>query len=83
MINVGLARFPERTKRLRGRQGNIESHVIDQEIKRALHESMERAENILKTHQVELKLLADALIKYETLDAKEVKQLLETGSLDR
>ncbi|KAH8023070.1 hypothetical protein HPB51_010854 [Rhipicephalus microplus] len=52
------------------------SEVIDAEIKRLLHESYERAKAILKTHQKEHKLLAEALLKYETLDADDVKQLL-------
>lgn len=52
------------------------AEVIDTEIKRLLHESYERAKAILKTHQKEHKLLAEALLKYETLDAEDVKQLL-------
>uniref|UniRef100_A0A224Z481 Metalloprotease m41 ftsh n=1 Tax=Rhipicephalus zambeziensis TaxID=60191 RepID=A0A224Z481_9ACAR len=52
------------------------AEVIDAEIKRLLHESYERAKAILKTHQKEHKLLAEALLKYETLDADDVKQLL-------
>lgn len=59
------------------------SEVIDAEIKRLLHESYERAKAILKTHQKEHKLLAEALLKYETLDADDVKQLLSGKELIR
>lgn len=39
-------------------------------------ESYERAKSILKTHSKEHKALAEALIKYETLDADDVKSIL-------
>jgi len=39
-------------------------------------ESYERAKNILKTHQREHKMLAEALLKYETLDAGDIKAIM-------
>ena len=39
-------------------------------------ESYERAKAILKAHQKEHKMLAEALLKYETLDADDVKSIL-------
>lgn len=44
--------------------------------------SYERAKKLLKTYSKEHKLLADALLTYETLDAKEIKMILEGKSLD-
>jgi ATP-dependent metalloprotease len=41
-----------------------------------LQESYERAKNILKTHQREHKMLAEALLKYETLDADDIKAIM-------
>ncbi|XP_022163415.1 ATP-dependent zinc metalloprotease YME1 homolog [Myzus persicae] len=52
------------------------NELIDDEIKRILQESYERAKSILIVHQEEHKLLAEALLKYETLDAENVKALL-------
>lgn len=49
---------------------------IDSEIKRIMTESYERAKNILKTHQREHKMLAEALLKYETLDAEDIKSIM-------
>lgn len=49
---------------------------IDSEVKRIMTESYERAMSILKTHSKEHKALAEALIKYETLDAEDVKSIL-------
>lgn len=42
-------------------------------------ESYERAKSILKTHAKEHKALAEALLKYETLDAEDIKSIL-TGT---
>lgn len=42
-------------------------------------ESYERAKSILKTHSKEHKALAEALLKYETLDAEDIKSIL-TGA---
>jgi len=52
------------------------AEMIDSEIKRILQESYERAKAILRSHGKEHKLLAEALLKYETLDADEVKRVV-------
>ena len=51
------------------------SELIDTEIKRILQESYDRAKTILKTHAKEHAALSEALIKYETLDADDVKAI--------
>lgn len=43
-------------------------------------DSYERAKSILNIHQKEHKLLAEALLKYETLDAEDVIALLSKKS---
>ncbi|XP_072755645.1 ATP-dependent zinc metalloprotease YME1L isoform X1 [Anoplolepis gracilipes] len=56
------------------------NEVIDNEVKRILQESFERAKSILKTHAKEHKQLAEALLQYETLDADDVAAIVnETG----
>ncbi|XP_014478773.1 PREDICTED: ATP-dependent zinc metalloprotease YME1 homolog [Dinoponera quadriceps] len=56
------------------------NEVIDNEVKRLLQESYERAKSILKTHAKEHKQLAEALLQYETLDAEDVAAIAnETG----
>ncbi|KAM6971139.1 ATP-dependent zinc metalloprotease YME1L1-like isoform 2-T2 [Tautogolabrus adspersus] len=56
--------------------------AIEQEVRTLLKDSYERAKNILKTYSKEHKTLADALLQYETLDAKEIQKVLEGKSLD-
>ncbi|KAH8300132.1 hypothetical protein KR044_010325 [Drosophila immigrans] len=50
--------------------------AVDNEIKRILSDSYERAKAILKKHTKEHKALAEALLKYETLDADDIKAIL-------
>ncbi|XP_058824574.1 ATP-dependent zinc metalloprotease YME1L isoform X1 [Topomyia yanbarensis] len=49
---------------------------VDNEIKKILSDSYERAKAILKQHAKEHKALAEALLKYETLDAEDIKAIL-------
>uniref|UniRef100_G1PJW2 ATP-dependent zinc metalloprotease YME1L1 n=1 Tax=Myotis lucifugus TaxID=59463 RepID=G1PJW2_MYOLU len=56
--------------------------AIEQEIRILLKDSYERAKHILKTHAKEHKNLAEALLTYETLDAKEIQIVLEGKKLE-
>ena len=55
--------------------------LLDQEIKKQLNDSYERARNIIKNHSNELKLIADALLKHETLDVDQIKLIIDQKSL--
>lgn len=50
--------------------------IVDAEIKRILNESYERAKAILRKHTKEHKALAEALLKYETLDAEDIRAIM-------
>ncbi|MEE6466997.1 hypothetical protein FKM82_007113 [Ascaphus truei] len=56
--------------------------AIEQEIRVLLKDSYERAKLILKTHAKEHKNLAEALLMYETLDAKDIQMVLEGKKLE-
>ncbi|XP_030624098.1 ATP-dependent zinc metalloprotease YME1L1 isoform X3 [Chanos chanos] len=56
--------------------------AVEQEVRMLLQDSYERAKKLLKTYSKEHKKLADALLTYETLDAKEIQMVLEGKSLD-
>lgn len=51
--------------------------AVDAEIKRILNDSYERAKTILRKHAKEHKALAEALLKYETLDAEDIKAIMK------
>ncbi|KAJ8375822.1 hypothetical protein SKAU_G00064020 [Synaphobranchus kaupii] len=55
--------------------------AIEQEVRVLLKDSYERARSILKTYDKEHKNLANALLTYETLDAKEIQMVLEGKTL--
>ncbi|OYW46860.1 MAG: cell division protein FtsH [Sphingomonadales bacterium 32-68-7] len=57
--------------------------LIDAEIRRLVDGAHTRATDILKTHETQLHLLAQALLEYETLTGEEIRQLLEGGKIDR
>ncbi|XP_075953756.1 ATP-dependent zinc metalloprotease YME1L1-like isoform X2 [Anarhichas minor] len=56
--------------------------AVEHEIRVLLKESYERAKALLKSHTKEHKYLADALLMYETLDAKEIQLVLEGKALE-
>lgn len=56
--------------------------AVEREVRLLLKESYERAKALLKTHTKEHKNLADALLTYETLDAKEIRLVLEGKALE-
>lgn len=58
------------------------AYEIDKEMQEIIRECYERCKQILTTHRDELELIAQTLLVKETLDASEIKQLIERGKLD-
>ncbi len=58
------------------------AYEIDQEMQELIRSCYERAKNLILEHRDQLELIAETLLVKETLDAEEIKQLLETGKLD-
>ncbi len=56
---------------------------IDIEIKRLIDEAYGQAKSLMEENRDEIKRIASALLKYETLDAKDVELILEGGELDK
>ena len=54
---------------------------IDQEVKRIINEAHERATQIITEHKEQVTTIAEALLKYETLDENEILSLYNTGKL--
>jgi len=57
--------------------------LIDSEIRGLVDGAHQRATEILRTETEKLHLLANALLEYETLTGDEIKELLDSGKLDR
>ncbi|MBW8783599.1 MAG: ATP-dependent zinc metalloprotease FtsH [Novosphingobium sp.] len=57
--------------------------LIDSEIRELVDHAHERATEILKANEDKLHLLAQAMLEYETVTGDEIKQLLDSGRIDR
>ena len=56
---------------------------IDAEIRKLVEGGHKRATDLLKKHNKQLHLLANALLEFETLSGDEIAQLLATGKFER
>ena len=52
------------------------AHVIDEEIRRVIDVNYKRAKEILETNLDKLHIMADALVKYETIDETQIKDIM-------
>ncbi|MBO8442057.1 MAG: ATP-dependent zinc metalloprotease FtsH [Firmicutes bacterium] len=55
--------------------------LIDSEIRRITEEGYKKAYDIIQSHRDQHKVIAEALLKYETLDAKQILSLFNTGKM--
>lgn len=58
------------------------AYEIDLEMQRIINEQYERCRELLIKYRDQLELIAQTLLKVETLDADQIKQLIETGKLE-
>jgi cell division protease FtsH len=59
------------------------AHLIDEEIRRLVDEAYKDADRMLDANWEAVERVAQALIKYETLDAEEVRKLIRGETLSR
>ena len=58
------------------------AHLIDEEIRSVIDRNLERAERLLMENLEKLHVLADALMKYETIDRLQIDDIME-GKIPR
>lgn len=71
-FDMGQKDFSERT-----------AEVIDTEIKRVIDEAYADAKRIIEAHREDVAAVAEALLKYETIDGDEVRRIIAGEHLDR
>ncbi len=59
------------------------AETIDTEVKKITSEAYEKAKELIEANKDNVEQIAKALLKYETLDADDVKLILEGGQLDK
>ncbi len=52
------------------------AHVIDEEVRSVIDRNYLRSENLLKDNEKSLHAMADALIKYETIDSDQIEDIM-------
>ena len=57
------------------------AYQIDSEVRRIMSDAHERARQIINEHREQLDLIAQKLLELETLDARTIKSLFETGEM--
>ncbi|MGC4388572.1 cell division protein FtsH, partial [Streptococcus suis] len=57
------------------------AYELDNEVRDLLNEARNKAADIIQSNRDTHKLIAEALLKYETLDSVQIKSLYETGKM--
>ena len=57
------------------------AQLIDDEVRRLAEEAHQTATDIIQSHRDQHKVIAEALLKYETLDEKQILSLFKTGEM--
>src|SRR5699024_10848970 len=52
------------------------AHAIDEEMRSIIDACYERSKNVLEDNMAKLHLMADALMKYETIDRKQIDEIM-------
>ena len=55
---------------------DVTAHAIDEEVRRLIDSNYQRAKGILETNMDKLHKMAEALIKYETIDETQIKDIM-------
>jgi cell division protease FtsH len=53
------------------------AHAIDEEVRAFIDRNYDRAKQILEEHMDKLHAMADALMKYETIDSEQIRDIME------
>ena len=71
------------SQNVRHSMSNETAKLIDSEIKRLVDGGLARAREVIKGNVAQLHLIAEALLELETLTGDEIRQLIDTGKIDR
>ena len=66
----------------RSKYSEESNKVVDSEIKNVIQKSYEKARDIIKTKMSELHIMAEALLKFETISSDEVDMIMEGKKLE-
>jgi cell division protease FtsH len=89
MSSLGMIRFSEDSEYVflgrdaaRGREYSEETaRQIDSEVKRLIDEAYRQATEMLEARRDKVKLIAEALLEFETLEGSQIQDLIELGHM--
>jgi cell division protease FtsH len=58
-------------------ESDVTAHAIDEEVRSLIDSNYKRAKDVLDTHLDKLHKMAEALIKYETIDEGQIKDIMQ------
>jgi cell division protease FtsH len=70
---VFLGRSVTQTKQV----SDVTAHAIDEEVRRVIETNYNHARGVLESNLVYLHAMAEALIKYETIDDKQIREIMD------
>jgi cell division protease FtsH len=70
---VFLGRSVTQTKQV----SDVTAHAIDEEVRRVIETNYNRASEILQKHLDKLHAMAEALMRYETIDDSQIRQIMD------
>jgi cell division protease FtsH len=56
---------------------DVTAHTIDEEVRKIIDRNYQRAKSILEEHEEKLHMMAKALMKYETINDSQVKDIMD------
>jgi cell division protease FtsH len=56
---------------------DVTAHAIDEEVRSVIESNYKKAKDILETHLERLHAMAEALVKYETIDQDQIKEIMD------
>jgi cell division protease FtsH len=68
---LGMGGYHEKT------YSNETAQKIDKEVKKIIDDAHKRAQEIVKTQEDKLKMMADMLMEFETLDSNDIKDIMD------
>ncbi len=89
---IGTVQYESDSQPFAGRQYGFGNHPqyseqiayeIDQEVHRIMNEAHQEAHRIINEHREQLNIIAEKLLEVETLDARQIKSLFETGQMPK
>lgn len=77
LSDLGLMHYADHQEGVYKQYSDESARAIDSEVRKITDQGYTTAHELLTTHKGKLETMADALLKYETIDSEQVRQIME------